>query len=97
MTFLSACSQFCVVMQRKVFDIMQDFIFQFAIKYFINLQKKCRSRNSLGVKWLSNAEMSARCLRLHSWASGFAGSYLSPLSVETCLGPTTASLILNHI
>lgn len=49
-TFLSAWSQFCVVMQRKVFDIMQDFIFQFAIKYFINLQKKCRSRNSLGVK-----------------------------------------------
>lgn len=36
-TFLSACSQFCVVMQRKVFDIMQDFIFQFAIKYLINL------------------------------------------------------------
>lgn len=84
-------------MQRKVFDIMQDFFFQFAIKYFINLQKKCRSRSSLGVKWLSNAELSARCLRLQSWASGTVGSSLSLLNIDTCLGPTRVSLILNPI
>ena len=47
-TFLSARSQFCVVMWRKVFDIMQDFIVQFEIKYFINLQKQMRVRGLPG-------------------------------------------------
>lgn len=49
-TFLSAYRQFCVVMQRKVFDIMQDFVVQYGIKYFINLQKQMQIQGLPGCK-----------------------------------------------
>lgn len=37
-------------MQRKVFDIMQGFIVQFAVKYFIDLQKQMRVQGLPGCK-----------------------------------------------
>lgn len=57
-------------MQRKAFDIMQDFIVWFAIKYFINFQKQMQVQGLPGcnVLWqcMVVSQMSG-CAELGVW------------------------------